>query len=95
MGCALRTKEQFFSCFLFTFFYELKLVTGKLPPEDFPPTNSSWIRVTVWVSVRARGYIPGDNLPESNFPSTIKTAYWFSADWETSNFLTIGTSSLR
>ena len=94
-GLRFKNTGAIYSCFLFTIFYEVKLVTGKLPQEDFAPTNSSWIRVTVWVRVRVRGYIPRDNLPGSNFPSNIKIVYWFSADWETSNFLTIGTSSLR
>ena len=71
------------------------MVTGKLPPEDFPqqilPVLGS--RFELWLGWG--GYFPGDNLLGSNFPSTIKTVYWFSADWETSNFLTIGTSSLR
>ena len=69
-------------------------MTGKLSPEDSPqqilPGLGSWFGLGLgWGD-----YIPGDNIPENNFPSTIKTVYWFSAEWETSNFLTIGTLSL-
>ena len=37
-------------------------VTGKLPPEDCPPTNSP---PPHWIMVRN-----GGNLPGGNFPST-------------------------
>ena len=61
--------------FLFLIYNLLWIKTGdqKIAPGRFPPTNSSWIRVTVWVRVRVVGYIPGNNLSGSNFPSTIKT----------------------
>ena len=47
-------------------------------PENFPPsnclpTNSSWVRVKIWV--RFRGNILGGNLPEANVPSTFQHYY--------------------